>query len=118
MLHLYSYGAKNNHTEQEDVDTIYSCHHIVNPHSQHDLKFLTGLDENVQKVVWSDPKAKTLYERALLAVHEGARSLAFECYGGRHRSVAMVEIISEALRDLGYKVNINHLSLGVSYEAR
>jgi RNase adaptor protein for sRNA GlmZ degradation len=120
VIDLYSYGAKLNHHNLIDgiVDKIYPCHDVINPYGVGTFRRLNGRDEEIQEFIWSDPVAKRIYDNALLAVHEGARSIAFECYGGRHRSVALVELVSEKLRDLGYRVNINHLSLGVSYEAR
>lgn len=117
MVSLISYGAKHNH-ELDGVDKVFSCHYINNPYNTKGLQEQNGLDESIQVFVWRDKNAKYMYKEAILAVEEGAGTLAFECFGGRHRSVAMVEIVAEGLRDLGYRVNINHLSLGVSYEAR
>jgi RNase adaptor protein for sRNA GlmZ degradation len=37
--------------------------------------------------------------------------VAFGCYGGRHRSVAMAELAAKALRDAGCDVEIEHNAL-------
>lgn len=75
----------------------------------------TGLDDDVQSLVWSDEDAKKMYRQALKDVEHGARTVAFECYGGRHRSVAMAEFLASALREWPepqYNVRLIHLSLG------
>jgi UPF0042 nucleotide-binding protein len=84
-----------------------------NPHSIADLRELTGRDRPVQSYVRTDPRFKPIIDEAL---HEAGlgRSIAFGCYGGKHRSVAMAEILAEALRKAGHDVAIQHIALGVT----
>jgi UPF0042 nucleotide-binding protein len=46
-------------------------------------------------------------------VEEGKNhlSIGFGCTGGQHRSVAMVEILSEALVKAGWQVSVRHREL-------
>lgn len=114
VVQIYSYGAKHNEPSLATTvfDRVYPCHNIINPYT-HGMKAQTGMDEDVQVLVWSDAVAKQHYRMAMREItEEGFTSIAFECFGGKHRSVAMVEILAEGLRDLGYDVNVQHLSLG------
>lgn len=115
---IMSYGARychyNNEIEYrvEDAERVFSCHEIRNPFSVKGMRELSGLDSKIQTFIWSDTSSRTIYEEAILSVEEGARKIAFECYGGKHRSVAMAEIVAEGLRDLGYVVTTEHLTIG------
>lgn len=44
-------------------------------------------------------------------VKTGAKILSINCHKGRHRSVAMAEMVGKKLSQLGYSVELHHLNL-------
>jgi UPF0042 nucleotide-binding protein len=78
---------------------------LPNPHYEHDLREMTGLDAPVVEYIGRDGRLGELYERLdplldfLLPqyVAEGKAHLviAVGCTGGRHRSVAIAERLAE-----------------------
>lgn len=113
VVTLISYGAKHNHSEVDDmvVDRVFSCHSIRNPYSVGPLRGLTGLDKAVRDYVMEDIRALRMLTEACEEIRQGHGTLLFECYGGRHRSVTMAEVVAENLRYLGHDVTVQHLSL-------
>ena len=91
---------------------------LPNPFYIPELKHKTGLDEEVVDFVMGHPEAKELLRRyegfleyALpLYVKEGKSQLtiAVGCTGGKHRSVAIAEALSEHLRGREYGVVTMH----------
>ena len=87
------------------------CRSLWNPHNDPALRKLTGLDAAVQEAVKCDPQAQELLAKASEAVGCGDSLIAFGCYGGKHRSVAMAELFAAALRVDGNSVQIEHQAL-------
>jgi UPF0042 nucleotide-binding protein len=107
---LISYGIKNR--PPMDVDVDINCRVLKNPHNVPELRDLTGLDLPVKEFVFKDPHFGVLKNTAVWAVTQhGEDRVAFCCFGGRHRSVAVAEIVADYLRDEGYLVELQHLSL-------
>ncbi len=86
---------------------------LENPHSVAELRHLNGRDLQVKTFVKQDPKYPSVLEQALAAVRagDGEMRLAIGCYGGKHRSVACVELIGEHLEKEGFLVEKRHLKL-------
>jgi len=113
---LTSFGYK--HGLPLDTDLVIDCRFLPNPHWVEDLRPLTGLDPAVREYVLDHPVAQqfldgltTLLEVLLPAyVHEGKSYLtvSFGCTGGRHRSVAIAQEMSERLCQLGYPPKVTH----------
>jgi UPF0042 nucleotide-binding protein len=86
------------------------------------LRPQTGLDTAVREFIESRPETQTFLEhvdgllRFLLPQYaeEGKSylTIAFGCTGGRHRSVALAEIVSERLEAVGYPTGVTHADLG------
>lgn len=103
------------------LDFVFDCRLLRNPHWNDTLRPLTGRDEEVQAYVGSDPLHDQFrnHVMGLLAMTcERAReegrasvSLGFGCTGGRHRSVAMAEMVGKALAKEGRRVSIRHREL-------
>jgi RNase adapter protein RapZ len=96
--------------------SVIDCRGMRNPHLIAALKPLTGLDEAVREYVKTDPQCKPMIDNVIdwvMLAREGARpaAIAFGCYGGRHRSVAMVELVAKALRHAGCDVEVKHNAL-------
>lgn len=90
-----------------DADVVFDLRFLPNPFWVPELRPLTGRDEPVAEFVMSQPGAETFLRQAgdLLTtmvegyVREGRRyvTVAVGCTGGKHRSVAVAEALSERL---------------------
>jgi UPF0042 nucleotide-binding protein len=89
----------------------FDCRILANPHSVPSLRPLSGLDAKVQAYVAEDSKCLDLQRAAYTLAKQGAPHIAFGCYGGRHRSVAMAELLARSLQAVGVCVSVEHLCL-------
>ncbi len=113
---VVSFGYK--HGLPLDVDLVFDCRFLPNPHWVNDLRPLTGLDRRVRDYVLDQPEAKEfldkleqLLELLLPAyVKEGKSylSIAVGCTGGNHRSVVMAEELADLLRKRGFSPTVSH----------
>ncbi|HUX04529.1 MAG TPA: RNase adapter RapZ [Acidimicrobiales bacterium] len=102
---LVSFGYSNG--IPRDVDLVFDCRFLPNPHWVDELRPLTGLDEAVSNYVLAQEPAEhflrdvvQLLEWQIPAfVKEGKSylSVAIGCTGGRHRSVAIAEELRRRL---------------------
>ena len=117
---IVSFGYK--HGLPLDVDLVFDCRFLPNPHWVEGLRPLTGLDEPVQQYVASQPETgeflkrlEDLLELLLPAfVKEGKSylSIGVGCTGGRHRSVYLGEALGTILRKRGFDPMVKHRDLG------
>ncbi|MBI2710047.1 MAG: RNase adapter RapZ [Actinobacteria bacterium] len=101
-----------------DVDLVFDCRFLPNPHWDDRLRPFTGLDAPVRDFVLGQPAAMQFVDQvdALLALllpqyeAEGKSYLtvAFGCTGGRHRSVAIAEEVAARLRARGASPAVRH----------
>jgi RNase adapter protein RapZ len=113
---LVSFGYK--HGLPLDVDLVFDCRFLPNPHWVDDLRPLTGLDAPVREYVCSQPETGEFLERldGLLAlllpayVKEGKSylSIAVGCTGGTHRSVVIAEELRRLLEARGFPPTVSH----------
>jgi UPF0042 nucleotide-binding protein len=110
MLTIYSFGFKRmQHVPGADVHI--DCRPMRNPYHEPNLRHLDGRDTLVQEFVSNDRRYTDLLQKALLNLSEG-KNVAFGCYGGHHRSVAMAEILARiAQSNLNLSTQVEHLSL-------
>jgi UPF0042 nucleotide-binding protein len=105
-----------------DADFVADMRFLPNPHWVPELRNLTGQDAPVSDYVKSQPGAAE-FLAGYLPVLEGVAAgyleqgkrfmtVAVGCTGGKHRSVAMTEEISQRLVDLGYDARATHRDLG------
>ena len=102
---LVSFGYANG--IPRDVDLVFDCRFLPNPHWIEELRPLTGLDEPVSSYVLDQEPAEhflgdvvnLLTWQIPAFVHEGKSylSVAIGCTGGRHRSVAIAEELRRRL---------------------
>ena len=105
-----------------DADMVADMRFLPNPHWDPTLRPMSGLDEPVRQEVLTRPEAVGFLDRyeALLAsltgnfVSEGKRflTIALGCTGGRHRSVAMAQALSERLDAYDVETMVVHRDLG------
>jgi UPF0042 nucleotide-binding protein len=113
---VVSFGYK--HGLPLDVDLVFDCRFLPNPHWVSDLRPLTGLDGPVREYVCGQPDTGEFLARldqllALLLpayVKEGKSylSIGVGCTGGTHRSVVIAEELGRLLRDRGFDPVVSH----------
>ena len=101
-----------------DVDLVFDCRFLPNPHWVEELRPLTGLDAPVRDYVLAERGTREFLEEldhlfALLLPgyeREGKSylSVALGCTGGRHRSVVIGEQLAQRFRRLGHRTGVHH----------
>ncbi len=105
-----------------DADWVADMRFLPNPYWIPELRPHNGRDPDVSEYVLSQPGAVKFLEQTLPVLQTAADGYAVEgkrfvqiaigCTGGKHRSVAMTEVIAKRLRDLGYDARASHRDLG------
>jgi len=101
-----------------DVDMVFDCRFLPNPHWVDELRPQTGLDDAVRDYVLDQAesaeflgKIDDLFGLLLPAfVKEGKSylSIAVGCTCGRHRSVVMADELAKLLAKRGYEPTVQH----------
>ncbi len=115
-VHVISFGFK--YGVPAEADLVFDLRFLPNPYFVPELKPLSGKDAAVADYVLAGEPGRTFRQKLLdfllyllpLYASEGRYriALAIGCTGGRHRSVAMSELLFATLRDSGYSVTIEH----------
>lgn len=113
MIQFVTFG-KSTMTPRPKMKRVMSCLTLSNPHNVHALRQHDGRHTMVKDFVANDKKFAGLYGEAKEAVEALADgdTMGFYCFGGKHRSVAMAELLAAELRGKGTEVKITHLELG------
>lgn len=108
---LISFAYKG--ARRPKADLVLDCRDLRNPHNHSKLRTQTGLMPEVQRFVKADPAYLDMVGKAFFEVQKAHPSviIGFGCVGGRHRSVAMAELVGEVLRKTSHNVQIEHWSL-------
>ncbi|MHB1923154.1 MAG: RNase adapter RapZ [Acidimicrobiales bacterium] len=101
-----------------DVDLVFDCRFLPNPHWVEELRPQSGLEAPVREYVMNQPETGAFLERLeslmelLLPayVKEGKTylSVAMGCTGGHHRSVVLAEEMGAILRRHGFDPAVSH----------
>jgi len=115
-----SFGFK--HGLPVEADILYDVRFVPNPFYIPELKPKTGLDDIVKDYVFGFEQSNEFFKRfcdtleMLLPyyIEEGRRYfvVCFGCTGGKHRSPAMAEALTEYLSEKGYPVDCIHRDIG------
>ena len=118
-ISVVSFGYK--HGLPAEADLLFDTRFLPNPFFVDGLRGRSGLEREVTDYLEAIPDYREFLARIvdLVAflipryIHEGKSYLtvAVGCTGGRHRSVAMAEAVSQSLRDRGYEVKASHRDL-------
>lgn len=118
-VHIISFGFKYGVPIESDL--LFDLRFLPNPYFDKDLKPLSGKDKPVADFVLAQDPGRTFRRRFLnflsyllpLYLAEGRYrvTLALGCTGGRHRSVAVSELVCKAMRRKGYAVTLEHRHL-------
>ena len=105
-----------------DADHMIDVRFLANPYWVGELRHLTGHDEQVKEYVLRQPLAEDFVARyvdLVAMLMEGYRNqlksrltIAIGCTGGKHRSVALTEIVAVKLRERGIAATTQHRDLG------
>ena len=109
----FKYGAAR------DPDLLFDVRFLPNPHYEPELRPLTGLDDRVVEFVNRDGSLDTFYEHLYplldyllpqyLAEGKAHLVIGIGCTGGRHRSVAIAEHLTDHYRGSDqYLVEVTH----------
>jgi len=106
----------------EEADLLFDVRCLPNPFYVESMRSKTGLDSEVRDYVYNSDstaavitKVKSLLETLLpLYAEEGKSQLVIGvgCTGGRHRSVAVMEDLSNYVSELGYRTGKVHRDIG------
>lgn len=101
-----------------DVDLVFDCRFLPNPHWVEELRPQTGLDEPVRDYVFEQASTGAFLDHleglfallmpAYAAEGKAYLTVAFGCTGGRHRSVAIAERAAVILNELGFAAAVTH----------
>jgi UPF0042 nucleotide-binding protein len=116
QVNVVSFGYK--HGLPLDVDLVFDCRFLPNPHWVEALRPLTGRDAPVREFVLSQPGTREFLDELdglfglLLPGYEregkAYLSIGVGCTGGRHRSVVIGEQLADRLRRRGYRTTTHH----------
>jgi RNase adapter protein RapZ len=119
QTNIVSFGFK--HGLPLDVDLVFDCRFLPNPHWVESLRPLRGTDAKVRRYVMKQDETEAFLaelERlfALLLpayVKEGKSylSIGVGCTGGHHRSVVLAEELARTLERLGFPARVHHRDL-------
>jgi UPF0042 nucleotide-binding protein len=120
QVSLVAFGYK--HGLPLDVDMVFDCRFLPNPHWVDELRPLTGNDPAVRDYVLDQRLSKRFLNELdrLLALllpafeHEGKAylTIGIGCTGGRHRSVAIANELATRLDERGYPARVHHRDVG------
>ena len=118
-VNVISFGFK--YGVPREADTVFDLRFLPNPYFVEELRPLCGKDKAVAEYVFASPSAVEFRKKLLdllffmlpLMEAEGRYriTIAVGCTGGRHRSVAMAEELSQALRQADYPTSLEHRHL-------
>jgi transcriptional regulator with XRE-family HTH domain len=102
---VQSFSKKYGWVPEDALD----CTKLMNPYNSLSLRKLSGLDQKVQSFVLRDADAEALIIEGVERAKRDGKVDLF-CVGGRHRSVAIAEIVSRRLQLEGLTVKVKHTS--------
>ena len=115
-INVVSFGYK--YGVPLEADLVFDVRFMPNPYYVPELRYQTGMNDDVYNYVFSFPQTKEFLSKLeqLLAFllplyqEEGKAVLvvAVGCTGGRHRSVSIARAVTEYLNKLGYAAYENH----------
>jgi UPF0042 nucleotide-binding protein len=119
QINVVSFGYK--HGLPLDVDLVFDCRFLPNPHWIDSLRPLPGTDAKLRRYVMKQEETQKFLEEleglfSLLLpayVREGKSylSIGVGCTGGRHRSVVIAAEIGRLLERLGFGARVHNRDL-------
>ena len=110
-----------------EADLVFDVRFLPNPHYVEELRPLTGLDSRVAAYALDNDDARLFLDKLTDLVswlipryqEEGKSSLtvAIGCTGGRHRSVAVANTLTDRLMQQGFEAGSAHRDCGLNKDA-
>lgn len=123
IVEILSFGFKYGDIKRADL--VFDVRCIPNPYYIEELKFKSGLTDEVREYIMSFKetlkflkKLEDLFRFLLpLYIREGKSQLtvAFGCTGGAHRSVMFADYFYRKFLEIGYEVSVNHRDLDKNF---
>lgn len=118
-VNVMSFGYKYGVPRESDM--VFDMRFLPNPYFDPQLRPLSGLDKAVSDYVLQSPGAPEFMQKLrdllfyMLPLMEAEGryrvAIAIGCTGGRHRSVAVAEELTQALRQADYATSVEHRHL-------
>ena len=116
FIEVMSFGFK--HGIPNDADMVFDVRFLPNPYYIEDLKEHTGIEDKVKNYVMQFEDTHKFLEKTMDMleflipnyIKEGKSQLVvgIGCTGGKHRSVAIAEEITNRLNKNGHKAKVEH----------
>jgi len=116
QIQVVSFGFK--HGVPLDVDNVFDCRFLANPHWIDELRPLTGLDPKVRRYVLDSPGTEPFIEKldellglvlpAYVAEGKSYLKIGIGCTGGRHRSVVLAEELARRIEARAFAPLVSH----------
>lgn len=116
QVQFVSFGYK--HGAPREADLLFDVRFLQNPHYVPELRGLTGLDDEVAHFVAAAPgmdefraRLESLLDFLLPAYRDEGKTglvVGIGCTGGRHRSVAIAEMLAARYADGDFDVSVAH----------
>lgn len=120
QVQFVSFGYK--HGVPREADLLFDVRFLQNPHYVPELRGLTGLDAPVADFVAAAPgmhefrlRLESLLDFLLPAYRDEGKTglvVGIGCTGGRHRSVAIAEMLAARYAGRGFDVSAAHRHIG------
>jgi UPF0042 nucleotide-binding protein len=121
QIYLRSFGYKYGLPQESDI--IIDVRSLINPYFEPSLKHKTGKNKQVQDFIFSDPASRVFLRKTLHYLNyllkrcqEDGKNfihVAFGCTGGKHRSVAVIEVIRPLLQRKNKKFTVIHRDINL-----
>ncbi len=116
IINVISFGFKYGYAK--DADLVFDVRCLPNPFYIQELKYKTGLEDDVYNYVFSFEEANVLFAKLedlvtyLIPLYKSEGkfrlTIAFGCTGGKHRSVSFARRLANALEEKGLNVRQEH----------
>ncbi len=119
-VELISFGFK--YAPPEDANYLWDVRFLPNPYWDKELRPKTGVEHEVSDYVIGSAEGQSfiklikplllfLVQQSIAAKKEELK-FAIGCTGGRHRSVAVVEVLKDLLRMMPVTLHSSHRDIG------
>jgi len=121
MITLMSYSVKNGVPKIEHdpnytfnlTKNINVVNTVINPWRVKAYRALDGTHTEIQDYLMRCKRTRALIDNLTFQLRMYGHNLTIGCHGGRHRSVAIVELLAKWAADQGIEVKVIHRDLNV-----
>ena len=125
LISVYSFGYKFSGIPANRYGDlggfVFDCRFLSNPYKVESLKNFKGYDEELSEFFLTKPEFETFVDNCIKLIKPAIKNyilrnfdnmqVSFGCTGGVHRSVYCSELFIKKMKQLGYKVKIEHIEI-------